>query len=55
LALSEGVGGLQSRFVAAVLAGDWNQLVKQHLYVRYAGHAPDHSRNKAFAARWMVP
>ena len=55
LALSEGVGGLQSKFVAAVLAGDWNQLVKQHLYVRYAGHVPDHSRNKAFAARWMVP
>ena len=25
-----------------------------YLYVRYAGHAPDHPRNKAFAQRWGI-
>ena len=31
------------------------RLAAEHLYVRYAGHAPDHARNKAFAQRWSIP
>jgi len=49
---SEGAAGLHPEFVAAVLAGDWPRVMNQHLYVRYAGHAPDHPRNKAYADRW---
>ena len=49
---TEGVAGLRPEFVSAVLGRDWNRLINQHLYVRYAGHAPDHVRNKAFAERW---
>jgi GH24 family phage-related lysozyme (muramidase) len=48
---SEGIGNLKPEFVSAVLARDWDRIVKQHLYVRYAGHAPDHPRNKAFLGR----
>jgi hypothetical protein len=50
-----GVAGLRPELVSAVLEGDWQRLIHEHLYVRYAGHAPDHVRNKAFAARWMKP
>jgi len=52
---SGGVRGLREEFVSAVLAGDWPRLAKEHLYVRYAGHVPDHPRNKAFAQRWSIP
>ena len=52
---TEGVKGLRGEFVAVVLSGDWLRLVKDHLYVRYAGHVPDHARNKAFASRWSIP
>ena len=51
---TEGVAGLRPEFVSAVLGRDWNRLINQHLYVRYAGHAPDHVRNKAFAERWAA-
>lgn len=46
--------GDTSRFVfrCVVRAGDWKSLIDKHLYVRYAGHAPDHARNKAFFERW---
>jgi hypothetical protein len=50
---TEGVAGLRPELVSAVLGRDWNRLINQHLYVRYAGHAPDHVRNKAFAERWV--
>jgi len=53
-AYTEGVGNLKTEFVSAVLARDWDRIVNQHLYVRYAGHAPDHARNKAFAGRWSI-
>jgi hypothetical protein len=46
--------GAKDAVFAAVLAGDWTRVVGGHLYVRYAGHAPDHPRNKAFAQRWNV-
>ncbi len=55
LAHTEGVKGLTSELVAAVLARDWERLANDHLYIRYAGHAPDHPRNKAFAQRWGIP
>ncbi len=32
----------------------WDKLVGECLYVRYAGHAPDHARNKTFAQRWNI-
>ena len=54
-ASSEGIAGLRAEFVSAVLAGDWSRVVSEHLYVRYAGHAPDHPRNKAFAQSWEIP
>ncbi|MBM3860782.1 MAG: hypothetical protein FJ395_14175 [Verrucomicrobia bacterium] len=50
-AYTEGLNNLKPEFVAAVLAKDWERIVKEHLYVRYAGHAPDHPRNKAFFQR----
>ena len=53
-AYTEGVSNLKAEFATAVLAGDWDRVAKQHLYVRYAGHAPDHARNKAFAKRWGI-
>jgi hypothetical protein len=55
VAHSEGIAGLRPEFVAAVLAKDWPRMIDGHLYVRYAGHAPDHPRNKAFAQRWSIP
>lgn len=54
-AWSEGVTALRPELVAAVLARDWTRLSGEHLYVRYAGHAPDHPRNKAFVQRWNFP
>ena len=39
---------------AAVLAADRPRLVRDHLYVRYNGPAPDHARNRASAARWNI-
>jgi hypothetical protein len=51
---TEGVDGLRDEFVAAVVAGDWKRVVDECMYVRYAGHAPDHPRNRAFAARWKI-
>jgi hypothetical protein len=47
-------GTLRPDLVKAVLARDWPRMINGHLYVRYAGHAPDHARNKAFAARWGI-
>nr|MDQ3625497.1 hypothetical protein [Verrucomicrobiota bacterium] len=52
---SEGVDGLRAELIAEVLARNWASVVGEHLYVRYAGHAPDHPRNKAFAQRWAIP
>lgn len=51
---SEGIAALRPEFVSAVPAGDWPRVIGDHLYVRYAGHAPDHPRNKAFAQRWNI-
>jgi hypothetical protein len=53
MALSEGAANLHADLLAAVLARDWNGVVQRHLYIRYAGPAPDHARNKAFAERWI--
>jgi hypothetical protein len=52
---SEGAAALPEAFLAAVLANDWPKIARDHSYVRYAGHAPDHPRNKAFAERWVYP
>ncbi len=52
LALTE--GRLPPELLDAVLASDWDRIVRNHWYVRYRGHAPDHVRNKAFAARWSI-
>lgn len=49
---SEGAAHLRPEFVTAVLATDWSALMHKHLYVRYAGPAPDHTRNRAFVERW---
>jgi hypothetical protein len=53
-AFTERVDDLRDEFVAAVVAGDWKRVVDEHMYVRFAGHAPDHPRNRAFAARWKT-
>ena len=53
-AWTEGIAGLRPEFVEAVLVSDWTRLVDDHLCIRYAGHAPDHARNLAFAARWAA-
>jgi len=50
---SEGAMNVAPALVAAVLAGDWPRLIKQHLYVRWQGPSPDNARNKAFADRWI--
>lgn len=52
LALTE--NPLRPELLDAVLAGDWDRMIRDHLYVRYAGHAPDHFWNKAFAQRWNI-
>jgi hypothetical protein len=54
-AYTEGVAGLRPELVGAVLAASWDRVVGDHLYVRYAGHTPDHARNKTFAQRWNIP
>ncbi|MCX6966311.1 MAG: hypothetical protein NTZ46_00780 [Verrucomicrobia bacterium] len=54
LASSEGVDGMRPELLSFVLARDWKHMVDAHLYVRYAGCAPDHPRNKAFAQRWNI-
>ncbi|XHR27146.1 MAG: hypothetical protein ACFUZC_14465 [Chthoniobacteraceae bacterium] len=54
-AYSETAANISPALVSAVLARDWARMVNEHLYVRYAGHAPDHPRNKAFAQRWSIP
>ncbi len=53
-ALSEGAANIPPALLAALLAGDWPRLAHDHLYIRYNGPAPDHARNKAFAARWNI-
>ncbi|MEA3210332.1 MAG: hypothetical protein QOE70_3389 [Chthoniobacter sp.] len=53
-AQTEGVTALRPELMSTVLARDWPRLAGEHLYVRYAGHAPDHPRNKAFADRWGI-
>jgi hypothetical protein len=55
LAFTEGVTGLRAGLIDAVLARDWTRMTDELLYVRYAGHVPDHARNKAFAQRWHIP
>ncbi|MDR0352345.1 MAG: hypothetical protein LBI02_02965 [Opitutaceae bacterium] len=45
---------LHPDLLETVLARDWERLTREHLYIRYAGHAPDHVWNKAFAARWNI-
>jgi hypothetical protein len=52
---SQGVNGMREELISEVLAADWQSLVQNHRYVRYAGHVPDHARNKAFAQRWGIP
>jgi hypothetical protein len=54
-AYTEGVDGLHEDFLDAVLKRNWERLVRDLLYVRYDGHAPDHPRNKDFAQRWGIP
>jgi len=54
-AQTEGVAAIPETFLAAVLASDWPKIIHDHSYVRYAGHAPDHPRNKAFVERWLYP
>ena len=54
LGYTEGVSNLKPELVDAVLSGDWDRIVNDCLYVRYAGHAPDHARNRAFAKRWDI-
>jgi len=51
--LSEGPASVPADVLAAVLARDWGKFFDSHRYVRYAGPAPDHVRNKAFAERWI--
>ena len=50
---SEGATNVPPAFTAAVLAGDWQKLIKQNLHVRWLGPSPDNFRNKAFADRWI--
>jgi hypothetical protein len=54
LAYSEGVAGLSEELVSCVLASDWKKLADAHLYVRYAGAAPDHPWNVAFVEYWNI-
>jgi hypothetical protein len=54
LGYTEGVSNLTPEFIDAVLSGDWDRMANDCLYVRYAGHAPDHARNRAFAKRWHI-
>jgi hypothetical protein len=54
LAVSNGVAGLSDELLECVLARDWNRMTRECLYIRYAGHAPDHARNRAFAKRWEI-
>ena len=54
LAHTETVAALRPEFIASVLARAWTRMVHDHLYIRYAAHAPDHPRNKAFARRWNI-
>jgi hypothetical protein len=54
LAYSEGVAGLSEELVSCVLASDWKKLANAHLYVRYAGAAPDHPWNVAFVEYWNI-
>ena len=54
-AQTEGAAAIPETFLAAVLANDWPKIIHDHSYVRYAGHAPDHPRNKAFVERWLYP
>jgi hypothetical protein len=53
-AFTESIEALRPEFLTAVLARDWPRVAQDHLYIRYAGHAPDHLRNKAFAQRWNI-
>jgi len=53
-AISEGVDKISATLQAAIKSRDWDEVVGECLYVRYAGHAPDHARNKAFAERWKI-
>jgi len=55
LSHTEGTAALPEALLAAVLANDWPKIIRDHSYVRYAGHAPDHPRNNAFAERWVYP
>ena len=52
LACTEGT--LRPEITDAVIAQNWDDFAKNVLYARYAGHAPDHVRNKAFAQRWNI-
>ncbi len=50
---TEGATNVPPAFTAAVLAGDWQNLIRRQLYVRWQGPSPDNFRNKAFADRWI--
>ncbi len=50
---SEGTANVPPAFLAAVLAGDWEKLIRKNLHVRWLGPSPDNFRNKAFADRWI--
>jgi hypothetical protein len=52
LAWTEGGAALKPAYVGAVLDEDGERIAKECSYIRYAGHAPDHARNKAFASRF---
>ncbi|MEI7728297.1 MAG: hypothetical protein WCO56_01945 [Verrucomicrobiota bacterium] len=53
-ALSETTVRIPANVLAAILANDWRALKTNHAYIRYAGNAPDHNRNLAFARRWKL-
>jgi hypothetical protein len=53
-ALTETASRIPETVIHAILADDLRQLARDHRYVRYAGPAPDHPRNRAFVDRWKL-
>lgn len=53
-ALTESAPRISKAVLNSILADDLRQLAREHRYVRYAGAAPDHPRNRAFVERWKL-
>ena len=53
-ALTETASRIPETVINAILADDLRQLARDHRYIRYAGPAPDHPRNRAFVDRWRL-